>query len=265
MIKKIFIKDKNRIVNILTVTGAVFLALCYILYLSGGTALSDSGGIFVSVTALVIAVLPILLYPLLRKFRYFKVLRILYCTALLLYMIIFIIFSIVILSSYDSNLQIEDDENLIIVCGCYTNGYTPSNKLKSRLDTAYRLLCDNEKAVCIVSGGMGDDETVSEAESMRKYLVDLGIDEKRIIKEDKSRDTSENIINSIEKMKENGIPLDSRVVCVSSDFHAVRVAMIAKEHGLNARSAGAPSPDNTLLFSSLVREFMSYVRYFLFG
>lgn len=265
MIKKNFVKDRNHVINILTVMGALFLALCYILYLSGGTALSDSGGLFVSITAIIIAVLPIVAYPIVKKLKFFKILRILYCIALLSYMVIFIIFSIVILSSYDSDLQIEDDEDLIIVCGCYTNGYTPSDKLKSRLDTAYRLLCDNPEAVCIVSGGKGDDETVSEAESMRKYLVDLGIDENRIIKEDKSRDTSENIINSIEKMKENGISFDSKVVCVSSDFHAVRVAMIAKEHGLNARSAGAPSPDSTLLFSSLVREFMSYVRYFLLG
>lgn len=257
-------KRINSILNILTLMGAFFLGICYILYLCGGTALSDSGGLFVSIAALLISIVPIAIYPLIKSFKYIYFFKILYCTALMAYMIIFIIFSVVILSSYDSNLQIEDDEDTIIVCGCYTNGYTPSNKLKSRLDTAYRLLCDNPQATCIVSGGKGDDETVSEAESMRKYLVDRGIDEKRIIKEDKSRDTSENIINSIEKMRENNIPLDSKIVCVSNDFHAVRVAMIAREHGLNARSAGAPSPDNTLLFSSLVREFMSYIRYFLF-
>lgn len=256
--------NSDIILNILTVLGSLFLLVCYLFYLIGGTAISDSGGVFVSALAIIIGALPILLYPVVKKLKIFKLLRGVYCVALMLYMIVFTVFSIVIMSSYDEDTEIGADEDVIIVCGCYTDGYTPSNKLKSRLDAAYSLLCDNGDAVCIVSGGMGDNETVSEAESMRNYLVNLGIAEERIIKEDKSRDTSENIIKSIEKMKEKGISLDSKVICVSSDFHAVRVAMIAKEHGLNARAIGAKSPESTLLISSLVREFMSYAKYFIF-
>lgn len=50
---------------------------------------------------------------------------------------------------------------------------------------------ENTTAVCIVSGGKGDSENISEAEAI--WLVDKGIDSSRIYKEDKSTSTVENI------------------------------------------------------------------------
>ena len=64
-------------------------------------------------------------------------------------------------------------------------------------------------------------------------------------------------------MKQKDIDVKSEIVCLSSDFHAVRVEIIAKQNGLDARAIGAQSPDK--LFSSLVREYMSYIKYFVFG
>lgn len=52
---------------------------------------------------------------------------------------------------------------------------------------------ENTTAVCIVSGGKGDSENISEAEAMYRWLVDKGIDSSRIYKEDKSTSTVENI------------------------------------------------------------------------
>ena len=43
------------------------------------------------------------------------------------------------------------------------------------------------------SGGKGADEPVSEAEAMRRYLLEQGIPEERILVEDRSRDTFENM------------------------------------------------------------------------
>jgi uncharacterized SAM-binding protein YcdF (DUF218 family) len=65
-------------------------------------------------------------------------------------------------------------------------------------------------------------------------------------------------------MKEQGISLESKIVFVSSDFHSVRVGIIADEHGLNSRSIGVSSSDSDFILPSLVRELMSYARYYLF-
>ena len=65
-------------------------------------------------------------------------------------------------------------------------------------------------------------------------------------------------------MEENGIDTTQPVVCLSSDFHAVRVEIIAKQHGLDARAVGVEVTGEPL-YPSLVREFMSYIKYFVFG
>lgn len=38
------------------------------------------------------------------------------------------------------------------------------------------FLSENEDVICIVSGGKGDDEKISEAQAMKNYLVENGID-----------------------------------------------------------------------------------------
>ena len=52
----------------------------------------------------------------------------------------------------------------------------------------------------IVSGGQGSDEAISEAEAMRRYLVEQGIRNEEIIMEDKSTNTEENLVFSMKKM-----------------------------------------------------------------
>jgi len=52
--------------------------------------------------------------------------------------------------------------------------------LRYRLDEAYRYLKDDPETICIVSGGQGYNEPCQEAEVMKKYLEDKGIDSSRI-------------------------------------------------------------------------------------
>lgn len=254
---------KNKAFNILTLFGCMFLAVTFILYALGGTVISDGGGLFVTIAALIFSVLPPCFYPVLKKIKYFKTMQTIYTALLLIFAISFTVFCVFVLSGYDGELSVNEDEEILLVCGCKTDGYTPTPKLQSRLDAAYKILSENPDLVCILSGGMGEDEGgVSEADSMKKYLVDRGIDGERLITEDKSRNTVENIKNSLLVMKENGLE-GKKTVLLSSDFHAVRVGIIADRFGMNGRAIGAPSPDN--LFSSLVREFMSYIKYFVFN
>ena len=88
--------------------------------------------------------------------------------------------------------------DLIVVLGCQVRGETPSRMLRHRLDTAYEAMQKHPDALCVVSGGKGSDELISEAEAMRRYLVEKGADESRIVMEDKSTNTFENIKFSFE-------------------------------------------------------------------
>lgn len=131
----------------------------------------------------------------------------------------------------------KEDDVTVIVLGCKVNGTSPSLTLKSRLDAAYEYLSENESANCVVSGGQGPDEGISEAQCMYNYLVNKGIDKSRIYREDKSTSTRENFEfskNVIETEK-----LSDKVVIVTNEFHLYRAGKVADSVGLEHKSVPA--------------------------
>ena len=70
----------------------------------------------------------------------------------------------------------------LIVLGCKVYGEHASRSLRERLDAALIYLEENPDSQCIVSGGMGEGEKISEAECMYRYLIKKGIHSSRIIK-----------------------------------------------------------------------------------
>ena len=117
-----------------------------------------------------------------------------------------------------------------VVLGCRVYGERASLSLVERLEAAQKYLEENSDAVCVVSGGQGPGEDISEAECMYRWLVAKGIDEKRIYKEDKSTSTEENIAFSKEVIKENG--LNENIAIVTSEYHSYRASVIAQKNGL---------------------------------
>jgi uncharacterized SAM-binding protein YcdF (DUF218 family) len=111
----------------------------------------------------------------------------------------------------------------------------------------------------IVSGGQGDDEPFSEAEAMAAYLAGRGVPPGRVVLEDRSRSTDENLEFSRALLEQ--IRPGARAVIVTSDFHAFRAALIARRAGLRgnatgARVAGYYEP------AALLREFAAvFLRY----
>ena len=124
-----------------------------------------------------------------------------------------------------------------IVLGCRVYGARASLMLRERLDAAVEYLEDNPKAACVVSGGQGNGENISEAECMYRYLVEKGIEPERIYKEDMSTSTEENIEFSVEIIKEND--LNENVVIITNEFHMYRAGILAKNQGLSYGSAPA--------------------------
>lgn len=128
--------------------------------------------------------------------------------------------------------------NTIIVLGCSIrkNGdVTPL--LKGRLDKAleeYRK--GGENATFLVSGGQGKNEVISEAEAMKRYLMSQGIPEDKILLEDQSTTTGENLRFSAKIMKEQG--MGNRCLVATSSYHVLRAVTLAKQARLDAYGVG---------------------------
>lgn len=114
----------------------------------------------------------------------------------------------------------------LIVLGCKVYGEHTSRSLRERLDAALIYLEENPNSQCIVSGGMGEGEKISEAECMYRYLVKKGIDSSRIIKEDNSTSTRENLRFSKKIIEERG--MNKNIAIATSEYHQYRASQIAK-------------------------------------
>lgn len=150
----------------------------------------------------------------------------------------------------------------VIVLGCRVKESGPSLMLQKRIDAAYEYLSENESVICIASGGQGSDEPVSEAEAIRNELVKKGISPDRIILEDKSENTFQNIRNSIEILDSLG--MKRRAVIVTSEFHQLRAKMIGSKQGLECYSKSSPTYP-PLLPSYWIREWFGVLHELIIG
>lgn len=149
----------------------------------------------------------------------------------------------------------------VIVLGAQWKTNGPSMVLKYRLDKALEYLQINPDAKVIVSGGRGSNEPISEAEGMYGYLVEHGIAKERILKEDTSTNTFENLRNS-------GALLDKaqdEVVIVTNDFHVFRAERLAKAQGFQKVQGLAANSYPPMQVHNLFREFFGVVKDFLMG
>ena len=179
-----------------------------------------------------------------------RVLLIILAALILISVVWCIYISIRMVSAYKNY---PDKETTVVVLGCKVNGNHPSKMLRRRLEAAYEYLSENDDIKCIVSGGQGPDERISEAECMYNYLVNLGISSNRIIIEDKSTNTYENIKFSYEIIERMNLPKD--ITIVTDGFHEYRASIIAKKQGINSYSVYAKTKKIDLPYYWL-REWM---------
>lgn len=164
-----------------------------------------------------------------------------------------------ILSQYGA--VAEQGADYVIVLGAQWRIDGPSEVLRRRLDTAVAYLNENPDTEVIVSGGQGSNEPVSEAAGMRQYLVDAGISDGRILMEDASVNTFQNLVFSGRLLD----PENDKVVIVTNNFHVFRAVHIAEKQGyknvegMAAGSLAGMAPHN------LLREFFGVVKDFLMG
>lgn len=149
-------------------------------------------------------------------------------------------------------------ENLdyIIVLGAQMKPAGPSAVLKFRLDEAYDYLTENENTICILSGGQGSNEPCSEAEGMYQYLIGRGIAPERLVMEDRSTDTSENIAYSMALIGSK----DVSVGIVTNNFHVFRGVRLAKAAGLTDVCGIAARSNIYFQLNNMVREFFGIMK-----
>jgi len=145
----------------------------------------------------------------------------------------------------------------IIILGAQIRGKKMTGSLKRRLDKGLRYLQENPETICIVSGGKGRGEDISEAEAMFQYLCDCGIEENRIYMEDKSTTTYENLVFSkqfIDKLEKDSVGI------VSNNFHIYRAMKMARILGYKKVFA-LPATTNLVVFPNyMVREFFALLK-----
>jgi len=161
---------------------------------------------------------------------------------------------------YHARQKAEQGMDYLLVLGAQIRGTRITKSLKKRLDTAITYLNSNSRTLVIVSGGKGVGEMITEAEAMKQYLVVKGIESSRIIKEDKSINTNENILYSKLKIKEN-----ASVAIVTNGFHIFRATSIAKKRGIAQVQGLAAPTDRLLSINYYVREVAGVMKDKLFG
>ena len=124
--------------------------------------------------------------------------------------------------------QPAPNADYMLVLGARVKDNGPSVLLNFRIDKAAEYLAANGNTVAILCGGQGSNEPMSEAQSMYEGLAARGVDPSRLILEDKSTSTEENI--SFAKAFMSGE--DASVVITTTGYHIYRSLQTARSLGL---------------------------------
>lgn len=161
--------------------------------------------------------------------------------------------------------ETEGGSDYVIVLGAGVKGTEPSEILRDRIDMAYVYLTKNPDAICIATGGMGDNENIPEAQCIYNHLTAMGIDGSRIWLEDRATSTIENFRYSIALIEEKTGAVPERVTVLSSEFHLFRASIMAEDCGLTADFVAAPTSKPLIRVSYTAREIFALWKYLLVG
>ncbi|MCM3736649.1 YdcF family protein [Bacillus cytotoxicus] len=152
-----------------------------------------------------------------------------------------------------ANEKVSHTAPYVLVLGAKLFGDKPSLSLQNRLDVAVSYLRSHPEAKVVVSGGQGDDEDISEALSMSRYLMGNGIEKERICLEDRSTSTYENI-----KFSKDLYEIKHAVV-VSNTYHLYRTKIIADRLGMKMEALAAPTPKRSRK-KAYIREYAAIMK-----
>ncbi|MBU8878780.1 YdcF family protein [Bacillus sp. FJAT-29790] len=146
----------------------------------------------------------------------------------------------------------------LIVLGAKVNGEEMSLSLLYRARKALEYLEENPDTVVIVTGGQGKGEDITEAEALKRFFLENGMNENRILKEDLSTSTYENLTFTKDLYE-----IDQAVI-VSNDFHLYRSIKLAQKVGIKGYPLAAETP-RVVKTSLFIREYAAILKMKLLG
>lgn len=162
----------------------------------------------------------------------------------------------------DAYKKYDDDCEYLMILGTVVVGADePSKQLTERMERAltYLNLHKHAKAVCC-GGCFRKEQKISEAEIIKRFLVNNGIDENRILLEDKSTTTYENF-NFALKIIENDSGKtvnDTKIAFLTNDYHVFRSGVIAKQMGIKIVRKVSAASEREILKRYLREYFVSF-------
>lgn len=147
----------------------------------------------------------------------------------------------------------------IVIHGARIRQDHPSPILQKRIEKAMELFKNqNEHPYLIASGGLGHDEAFSEAYVIKKYLIDHGIPPDKILMEDKSTTTYENLLFSRQLIAHMRPNADYYCIFVTNNYHVLRTAIWAKRVGINGDSIGCKTA-GYYMPAAAIRESIAFI------
>lgn len=174
-----------------------------------------------------------------------------------------VLISVISLDVYGKIDNVTYGEDAVIVLGAGIKGENVTELLAYRLQKAIEFSMVNPDAFIVVSGGQGPDEDISEALAMERYLIRRGIPPEKILREEASTSTYENLMYSKEIL-DSLFDGPYEVTIVTNDFHIFRAVGIAGKLGLAATHFHARTNWYSVPLN-YSRECLAIVKFWIFG
>ena len=151
-----------------------------------------------------------------------------------------------------------------MVLGAGLFGDQPSPSLYYRLQKALEYAKKYPQIPIVVSGGQGPDEWITEAEAMKHFLVQNGIETKMVIKEEGSTNTKENLLFTKKVIKYEGKTRKQTIMIVTSEYHMFRAKFLARRNDFTPYGICAPTPSYPRYLKPLYyfREYFAVIKSF---
>ena len=154
---------------------------------------------------------------------------------------------------------------VLVLGGAITNG-KPTKAVAYRMDRLAKYLEKYPDTQVILCGGKTKGDELSEAEAMKNYAAEQGIDTQNFFLEESSTDTTENINYAIEIIKEQqGSINECDIGVITNGYHIYRSVLIMKKGGIeNAYGLVAENPGYIIYnLHCHLREYFSVILEYL--
>ena len=157
----------------------------------------------------------------------------------------------------------EKPADYLIILGAGLREDRLSLTLKQRLDAALEAY---QGEYIVVTGGQGPNEALAEGDAMAAYLMEQGVDASRILVENRSTNTHENLEFAREIIQTHSKkPVeDCKVKIITSDYHCARAILLAKRTEFSLATAYGAKTHPLLVPSFYIREGLAMVKSYLF-